>query len=296
VKHRLGVDYESLRAVNPRIVYGSISGFGQDGPYGDRGGVDQIAQGLSGLMSVTGLPGQGPVRSGAAITDVGAGVYLSFGILAALHERDRSGEGQWVYTSLLEAGFGLMDFQVTRWTIEGEDPPQAGNHHPTHAPMGCFTTSDGYVNIAGAGGDMMKNFLEVIDALHLLDDPRFDTGAKRLANRDALNALIDDRVRTNTTEHWVKVLNDAGVPCGPVYTVAEAFADPQVQHLGMAEPVEHGTLGEIRLLRNPVTMSRSTRPLRRATPEAGQDTDEILGELGLSSDEIAGLRQRAVVR
>src|SRR3954452_17184260 len=154
VKHRLGVDYESLRAINPRLVYGSISGFGQDGPYGDRGGVDQIAQGLSGLMSVTGLPGQGPVRSGAAITDVAAGVYLSFGILAALHERERSGEGQWVYTSLLEAGMGLMDFQATRWTIEGEDPPQAGNHHPTHAPMGCFATADGYVNIAGAGGNM----------------------------------------------------------------------------------------------------------------------------------------------
>src|SRR4051794_20388298 len=190
VKHRLGVDYQSLRAVNPRIVYGSISGFGQDGPYGDRGGVDQIAQGLSGLMSVTGLPGQGPVRCGAAITDVAAGIYLSFGILAALHERERSGEGQWVYTSLLEAGLGLMDFQVTRWTIEGEDPPQAGNHHPTHAPMGCFATSDGYVNIAGAGGDMMKRFLDAIDAAELLDDPRFETNANRLAHRDELNALI----------------------------------------------------------------------------------------------------------
>jgi formyl-CoA transferase len=296
VKHRLGVDYESLRAVNPRIVYGSISGFGQDGPYGDRGGVDQIAQGLSGLMSVTGLPGQGPVRSGAAITDVAAGVYLSFGIVAALHERERSGEGQWVYTSLLEAGLGLMDFQITRWTIEGEDPPQAGNHHPTHAPMGCFATADGYVNIAGAGGNMMKSFLNAIDASELLDDPRFDTGAKRLEHRDLLNTLIEERVRTNTTEHWVRVLNEVGVPCGPVYTVAEAFADPQVQHLGMAEPVQHPEMGELRLLRNPVTMSRSTRDIEHATPEAGEHTDEVLTELGLSGDEIAGLRQRAVVR
>src|SRR4051812_45477631 len=295
VKYKLGVDYESVKKVNPRIVYGSISGFGQDGPYGDRGGVDQIAQGLSGLMSVTGLPGQGPVRTGAAITDVAAGVYLSFGILAALHERDRSGEGQWVTTSLLEAGMGLMDFQATRWTIDGEDPSQAGNHHPTHAPMGCYATADGYVNIAGAAGAMAKSFFEVIDAASLLDDPRFDTAAKRSANRDELNMLIEERVRTKTTEHWVVACNEVGVPCGPVHSVAEAFADPQVQHLGLAETVEHESLGELALLRNPVTMSRSTRELVRATPEAGQDTNDILTELGLSSDQIGGLRQRAVV-
>src|SRR5205085_9288259 len=276
-------------------VYGSSAGFGQDGPYGDRGGVDPIAQGLSGLMSVTGLPGQGPVRTGAAITDVAAGVYLSFGILAALHERDRSGEGQWVYTSLLEAGMGLMDFQVTRWTIDGDDPPQSGNHHPTHAPMGCYATADGYVNIAGSSGAMAKSFFEVIDAAYLLDDPRFDTAAKRLANRDELNRLIEERVHTKTTEHWVTALNEVGVPCGPVHSVAEAFADPQVQHLGLAETVPHHALGDLALLRNPVTMSRSERPLHRATPEAGEDTDDILTELGLSSADIAGLRQRAVI-
>jgi crotonobetainyl-CoA:carnitine CoA-transferase CaiB-like acyl-CoA transferase len=198
-------------------------------------------------------------------------------------------------TSLLEAGFGLMDFQVTRWTIEGEDPPQAGNHHPTHAPMGCFATADGYVNIAGAGGNMLKSFMDVIDASDLLDDPRFNSNAERLKHRDELNALIEQRLKTQTTEHWVAAMNEVGVPCGPVHTVAEAFADPQVVHLGMAEPVEHPDLGELRLLRNPVTMSRSDRPLWRATPAAGQDTDAVLADIGLSPADIAGLRDRAVV-
>jgi len=179
--------------------------------------------------------------------------------------------------------------------MDGEDPPQAGNHHPTHAPMGCYETADGYVNVAGASGAMAKSFFEVIDASFLLDDARFDSAKKRLANRDELNALIEERLRTEPTEHWVAALNDVGVPCGPVHSVAQAFADPQVQHLGMAETVHHQALGDLALLRNPVTMSRSTRPLTRATPEAGEDTDDILTELGLSGDDIAGLRQRSVI-
>jgi formyl-CoA transferase len=295
VKHRLGVDYDSVRAVNPRVVYGSISGFGQDGPYAERGGVDQIAQGLSGLMSVTGLPGQGPVRTGVAITDLAAGMYLAIGILAALHERTLSGEGQWVQTSLLEAGIGMLDFQATRWTIDGEVPPQAGNHHPTSIPMGCYESADGYVNICGSGGRIMERFFEAIDAPELMHDPRFDTWEKRSANRDALNELIEARIRTRTTAEWVAALNEVSVPAGPVNTVDKVFEDPQVRHLEMVAPVKHEQLGELGLLRNSVRMSRTPSNVHLASPEPSEHTDEILTQLGLTEGEIGQLRDLGVV-
>jgi formyl-CoA transferase len=295
VKHRLGVDYETLRRINPRLVYGSISGFGQDGPYAERGGVDQIAQGLSGLMSVTGLPGQGPVRTGVAITDLAAGMYLAIGVLAALHERERSGQGQWVRTSLLEAGIAMLDFQAARWTVDGVVAPQAGNHHPTHIPMGCFATADGSVNIAGAGGHMLGSFFEAIGAPEVPTDPRFDTAAKRSANRDELNALVQERLLTRTTAEWVDALNAVGVPAGPVHTIDAVFADEQVRHLEMVGTVEHPALGPLHLLRNAVSMSRTPEMMRQASPEAGQHTDEVLGDLGLTADEIDDLRGRRVI-
>jgi formyl-CoA transferase len=295
VKHRLRIDYESVRAINPRIVYGSLSGFGQDGPYADRGGVDQIAQGMSGIMSVTGTPGEGPMRTGVAITDLAAGMYLAIGILAALHERDRSGEGQWVTTSLLEAGVAMMDFQATRWTIDREVPPQAGNHHPTSIPMGCYATADGYVNICGSGGRILSAFFEAIGAPELPLDPRFDTSAKRSERRDELNKLIEGRLLARTASEWVAILNEVGVPAGPVHNVDEVFADPQVQHLGMVTTVEQTVLGPLDVLRNAVTMSRTPSVLDRASPEKGEHTDEVLTELGLSASEIADLRAREIV-
>jgi formyl-CoA transferase len=295
VKHRLSVDYDSLRAINPRIIYGSISGFGQDGPYADRGGVDQIAQGLSGIMGVTGLPGQGPVRAGVAITDLTAGMYLAIGLLAALHERERSGEGQWVQTSLLEAGIAMLDFQATRWSIDGEVPGQAGNHHPTSVPMGCFATADGYVNIAASGGRLMKPFFEAIGEPQLLQDPRFDSHAKRSANRDELNRRVEDKLRTRTTNEWVTTLNHLGVPAGEVHAVDEVFADPQVEHLEMLQTVHHAEAGDLKVLRNAVGMSRTPHQVRMPSPDQGEHTREVLTEMGLSELEIDGLFESGVV-
>jgi formyl-CoA transferase len=295
VKHRLGFDYETVRARNPRLVYASISGFGQTGPYAGRGGVDQIAQGMGGLMSVTGQPGTGPTRVGIPVSDLAAGIYLAVGILAALHERDRTGQGQWVMTSLLEAMIAMMDFQAARWTAAGEVPGQEGNNHPTMTPMGCFATADGHLNLAGSGGRLWYAFCEVVGLPELVGDPRFDTIAKRTAARAELNALVSDRLRTRTTAEWVAALNEAGVPAGPVYRVDETFADPQVRHLDVVAGVEHPVLGHLDLVRAPVTTSRGLASVRAPSPEAGQHTGEVLAELGLSPEQVDELRGRGVV-
>jgi formyl-CoA transferase len=294
VKHRLGVDYEQVRQINARLVYGSISGFGQDGPYADRGGVDQIAQGLGGLMSITGEAGRGPMRVGIPVADLAAGLYLAVGILVALHERETSGEGQWVQTSLLEAMVAMLDFQAVQWTVDGRIPAQEGNHHPTMVPMGCFAAQDGYVNVAAPGGRLLERFCEVADLGVLLADERFDTSAKRSVNRKQLNAIIEERLRSRPVAEWVERFNRAGVPAGPVNDLAQVFDDPQVQHLEMVNRVKHPALGELDLIRNAVTMSRYREDLR-PTPLRGQDSDSVLSELGLTPDDVAGLRSRGVV-
>ena len=298
VKHRLGIDYEACSAVNERIIYASISGFGQDGPYGHRAGVDQIAQGLGGLMSITGLPGQGPVRVGIPIADLAAGMYLALGVMMAVTERDRpggSGKGQWVHTSLLEAMVAMLDFQATRWTMDGEVPPQAGNHHPTGIPMGTFPSSDGLVNIAAPGGDKWRDFATLIGAPHLLDDPDYATGRDRSTHRDALNEAIATFTQKQTTDHWVEVLNEAGIPCGPVYSIDQTFADPQVEHLGLAHTVEHGALGPIDIIRNAVNLTRTPTRMERAAPDLSQHTEEILAELGIDDDRLRTLRADGVI-
>jgi formyl-CoA transferase len=296
VKHRLGVDYETLRAANPGLVYGSISGFGQDGPYADRAGVDQIAQGMGGLMSVTGAPGEGPMRAGIPVADLAAGLYLAVGILAALHRRAATGEGGWVTTSLLEAMVAMMDFQATRWTVDGEVPGQAGNHHPTLLPTGCFPTADGWVNVAGSGGRLLARLCEAIGLPDLPTDPRFDTTEGRSAHREELNGLITERLATRTTSEWVATLNQAGVPCGPVYGMDQVFADPQVAHLGLVAPVAHPDLGTLDLVRNPVRLAGTGWPaMRAATPEPGADTEAVLAEAGLDPEEIEALRHQGVV-
>ena len=295
VKHRLGVDFESLSALNPGLVYGSISGFGQDGPYHGRPGFDQIAQGMGGLMSITGLPGQGPVRAGVPIADLCAGLSCALGILTALLEREVTGKGQWVQASLLQAQIFMLDFQAARWLLEKEVPPQAGNNHPTSIPTGVFKTSDGYINIASAGEAIWQRLCKAIAAPELLDDPRYADGEARSDNRDALNAAIDARTSTFTSEDLIALLNAAGVPCGPIYSVDQVFRDDQVRHLGMAQPVRHPELGDIELVGQPFTLSGHDNALRTATPERGQDTADVLGELGLSADEIADLTDRHVV-
>jgi formyl-CoA transferase len=297
VKHRLGVDYEACSAVNGRIVYASISGFGQDGPYGSRAGVDQIAQGLGGLMSVTGLPDQGPVRVGVPISDLAAGMYLALGVMMALTERDRpggSGRGQWVHTSLLEAQVAMLDFQAARWTMSGEVPGQAGNHHPTGIPMGTFPSADGLVNIAAPGGDMWRDFCRLVGAPHLIDDPDYATGASRSAHRDRLNEEIGTFTAKAPTAHWVETLNEAGIPCGPVNTIDQTFADPQVEHLGLAQPIDHQELGSIDIIRNAVNLTRTPSELRAAAPERGEHTEEILAELGLDEEQRQRLRADGV--
>ena len=297
VKHRLGIDYETIREINPRIVYGSISGFGQDGPLRDRPGLDQIAQGMGGLMSITGLPGQGPVRVGVPIADLSSGNYLAMGILLALIDRDRSGEGQWVHTSLLEAQVSMLDFQAARWLIDGEVPPQAGNNHPTGIPMGVYPTSDGVINIAAAGETLWRRFLGVIEAPKLAEDPRFANGGARSTNRDQLNKILEKITVKKTSVEWINAMNEVGVPCGPIYRIDETFADPQVQHLGIARQMEHGELGPVPVVGQAVNLSRQPQPkrMRRATPDKGSDTDDVLLHLGLDANTIAQLRNESVI-
>jgi len=295
VKYKLGFDFDTLSSINPRIILGSISGFGQDGPYGERGGVDQIAQGMGGLMSITGQATHGPVRAGVAISDITAGLQLAIGILTALHERERTGKGRWVHTSLLESMIGMLDFQAARWTIAGDDPPQAGNDHPTLGPMGMYKTADGFVNIAASGGRLWEAFCRELGVLQWLNDPRFVTSSARRENKKELNRLIEEELCKDTAQNWVHRLNAVGVPCGPVNTVAETFSDPQVQHLGMATPVTHVTVGEIDIIRNATNIEGASSEIRMPSPVKGQHSKEVLIEFGFSEREIADLARNKAV-
>jgi formyl-CoA transferase len=295
VKRRLGIDYESLRPINPRLIYGSISGFGQSGPYRDRPGVDQIAQGMGGLMSITGLAGQGPVRVGIPIADLCSGILLAQGILVALLEREVTGQGKWVHTSLLEAMLSMLDFQASRWLMSKEVPPQAGNNHPTGIPTGVFETKDGHINIAAAGDEIYGRFCRAIERSDLVIDPRFATGKARSTNRDLLMDVLMPVTRQKPSAEWIKILNDAGVPCGPIYRVDESFADPQVRHLQMAQPVRSAELGDLTILGHPVSHGERRNPIRTAAPELGQDNEEILTSLGYTKEQIGDLAHRGVI-
>ena len=295
VKSKLGVDYESVRKVNPRIIYGSISGFGQDGPYHKRPGFDQIAQGMGGLMSITGAPGGGPMRVGLPVADLTAGLSCAMGILTALLEREVSGEGQWVQTSLLQAQIFMLDFQAARWLIAGEVPEQAGNIHPTSAPTGVYRTSDGYINIATTGGRIWERCAQTLGAPEWITNPDYATAPERSKNRDALNAEINKLTETKSTETWVRELNAAGVPCGPIYAIDQMFEDAQVKHLGMAQDVPNDDNRHIRLVGQPFTLSRTPSRMAARPPEFGEQTEEVLAEFGFGADEIAELRQRKVV-
>jgi crotonobetainyl-CoA:carnitine CoA-transferase CaiB-like acyl-CoA transferase len=295
VKFRLGIDYESLKPINKRLVYASISGFGQEGPYRDRPGFDQIAQGMGGLMSITGLPGQGPVRVGIPVADLGAGIFAATGILVALLEREVSGEGQWVRSSLLQAQIQLLDFQAARWLIGHEVPGQAGNDHPTSIPTGVFPTSDGHINIAAAGTHIYRRFCEAIGAPQLIDHKDYATDKLRSQNRAGMNKAIAEITKHKSSREWIDILNKAGVPCGPIYKMDEVFADEQVKHLAMAAPVHHPRLGDIEVVNQAVELSRTPSGVRYPTPEKGEHTDEVLGELGYDAAAIAALRKQKVV-
>jgi formyl-CoA transferase len=295
VKDRLGLDYESLKEINPRIILASISGFGQDGPYRDRPGFDQIAQGMGGLMSITGLPGQGPMRVGIPIADLTAGIFCSQGILLALIERQRSGIGQWVQTSLLQAQIFMLDFQAARWLTEGEVPKQAGNNHPTSIPTGVFATRDGHINIATTGQKIWERFCRAIAAEELISNPDYANSKSRSQNRDRLNAEIAAKLRETDSDTWIARLNEAGVPCGQIYSIDQVFSDPQVQHLKPQATLDSPHAGKLTLLRQPMTLSRTPSRMDRYPPAVGEHTEEVLREAGFSLDEIAELSRERIV-
>lgn len=297
VKHRLGIDYATLSRTNPRIILASISGFGQDGPYGDRPGVDQIIQGMSGLMSVTGEPGHGPMRVGVAISDTSAGMFLGQGILLALLSREQTGRGQWVHTSLLEAMLAKLDFQAARYTMSGEVPGQEGNHHPTQVPMGTFESSDGLVNVAASSGKMWEAFCKALGAGHLLEVADYRSVRARQQHKVELRADVQAEIRRFTTAELVQKLNAVGVPCGPINTIGEAFEDAQVKHLHMTRTAHHPTLGALQLIRSPINLSAFEQPptFQHAAPDPGQDTGDVLREFGYDEAQIKQLQASGAI-
>jgi crotonobetainyl-CoA:carnitine CoA-transferase CaiB-like acyl-CoA transferase len=294
VKNRLRIDYATLDAINPRVIYASISGFGQDGPYRDRAGVDQIAQGMSGTMSITGEAGRGPMRAGFAVADMSAGLFAAIGVLVALYERQKSNRGQWVQTSLLQAQIFMLDFQAARYAIKKEIPVQSGNNHPTGIPAGAFKTADGYVNIAPTP-PMWRRFCRALGLQQLVDDPSYATLTARLTNRDKLNVLIEEITVRSSSEELIKRLNDAGVPCGPIYGMDQVFADEQVRYLSVLQPVHSAVLGEIALLAQPLSLSRTPSRLTACAPEYREHSKEILSEFGFTQGEIESLEQGRLI-
>jgi formyl-CoA transferase len=295
VKHRLGIDYKALHRINPRLVYASISGFGQSGPYRDRPGFDQVVQGMGGLMSITGLPGQGPVRAGIPLADLSAGLLCAMGILVALLEREKSGKGQHVEASLLQAQIFMLDFQAARWLIKGEVAKQAGNDHPTSIPTGVFKTADGYINIATTGHKMWERLCKAIGATALMERAEYATGALRSKNRAALNVELGAVTEKRTSADWVDRLNKAGVPCGPILSIDQVFADPQVKHLGIAQTVKTKDKKAVTLVGQPISLSRTPSRLVVGSPGLGQHTDQVLKEFGFTAKEVAALRKAEAI-
>ena len=294
VKFRLGIDYETLAKVHPRLVFASISGYRQTGPYAQRPGFDQIAQGMGGLMSVTGQTEHGPTRVGIAIADLCAGIFAAQGILVALLEREASGRGQWVHTSLLEAMVYMMDFQTARWTIDGEIPKQAGNFHPTSIPTGVYKARDGYMNIAVFGSKIWERFCQILGAPEWITDQRYHDKASRSVNRDTLNAEINRRLATHDRAHWVREFNEGGVACGLINDMQGVFEEPQVQHLGMLKEVVSPHHGPQKLVGQPMQLTRTPSTIARATPRRGEHTEEILAELGYAPVDLARMKANGV--
>ena len=295
VKHRLGVDYEALSAVNPKLIYTSISAFGQEGPYRKRPGFDLIAQGMGGLMWLTGYDGQGPLRVGVSPADLCAGYFAAMGTMIALLEREKSGKGQWVQTSLLASQIMLLDYQAMSWLMDKKVPIQRGNDHPQIVPTGMYESSDGYFTLSTVGNDSYLRLCAAINAPDLATDPRFATASLREKNREAMNEAINNATKLRTTAEWVELLNDEGVPAGPIYKLDEMFADPQVQQTEIAQPLQHPKLGEVKIVGQAIKLSRTPAQFRLPPPEHGEHTDQILAEAGFAPGEIEELRRQKIV-
>jgi formyl-CoA transferase len=294
VKVRLGIGYESLSPANPRLVYASISGFGQDGPLAQRPGFDQIAQGMGGLMSVTGIPGEGPMRVGIPIADLCAGIFAAQGILVALLERETSGKGQWLHTSLLEAMVYMLDFQTSRYLIDGEVATQAGNFHPTSIPTGVYKARDGYMNIAVFGSKIWERFCNILGAPEWITDGRYHDKSSRDVNRDTLNAEINRRLANQDRAYWIQRFNEGGVACGVINDMREVFEEPQIRHLGMVKDVVSKWQGPQRLVGQPVQLERTPSTIARAAPRRGEHSEEILLELGLGREDLDRMKSKGV--
>jgi len=297
VKHRLKIDYDNIKKINPKIIYGSISGFGQTGPYRERPGLDQIIQGMSGLMSITGMEESGPTRVGIPINDLCAGMFLAQGIIIALLNRESTGRGQWVHTSLLEAGIFMLDFQASRWLQKGQIARQAGNNHPTGIPQGCYETSDKLINVSAVGDRLFARFCQAVGLDQLIEDDKYSTDEMRLENRDELNGIISKVLSQNNSEYWIEKLNRVGVPCGPVNNIAEMFSDEQVKHLKMNRKVKHHRLGELDVVRQPINFSEYEQPdeLKYPAPDLGQHNKDVLMEFGFDEDYISSLLEKGII-
>ncbi len=295
VKQRLGIDYDTLAQSNERLIYASISGFGQTGPYAKRPGFDQVAQGMGGLMSITGVPGDGPMRVGIPIADLCAGHFCAQGILLALYEREKSGKGQWLHTSLLQSMIAMLDFQAARWTVSEQVPKQAGNNHPTSIPTGVFQTKDGHINIAVAGEATWARFCKSMNKEEWQDHPDFNDAELRSKNRDQLNKLISEITVSKSSEEWIDAFTETGVPCGPIYSIDKTFDDPQVKHLEMCASVNSPVMGDISLITQPVVLSRTPSSIKVAPPERGHDTQDLLLELGIEEKELARMRDEHII-
>ena len=295
VKDRLGVNYESLKSRNPKIILASISGFGQDGPYAKRPGFDQIAQGMGGLMSITGAPGEGPMRVGIPVADLTAGLFCAMGIQTALLEREKSGVGQWVNTSLLQAQIFMLDFQAARWLSEKHVAGQAGNNHPTSVPTGVFKTSNGSINLAVAGETIWRRFAEAVNKKEWIEKDEFKDAKERLKNRDYLNKLIEGVTIFKTSDEWVKKLEKVGVPCGPINSIDKVFNDPQVKHLGIAQSIETIPFGQTELVGQPFNLSRSPSTMKQRPPEKGEHNEDVLLDLGFSNEELNNFKSKNII-
>jgi crotonobetainyl-CoA:carnitine CoA-transferase CaiB-like acyl-CoA transferase len=295
VMTKLGLDYETVKKINPGIIYCSISGFGQTGPYSKRPGFDQVIQGYGGIMGLTGEKGGGPLKVGIAVTDIATGMFAATGILTALYHRERTGQGQHVDASMLDGQVSWLTYQAGRYLASGNVPQRIGSAHPLIVPYQDFEASDGFINIAAGNDNLWKKFCAATDLSDIADDPKFATNPKRVENRDEVVAIVSKKIKTKTMQEWLDILNDAGVPCGPIYTVDQIFKDPQVLAREMLVEVDHPKCGKIQVTGSPIKLSETPAEITTHPPMLGEHNSSILQEFGFSEEDITKLKEDKVI-